>query len=64
MLAVHPSLSVVVLTCNRPRDLELSIRSVVTQDLRPSELILVDVDVQLTPHQMTEAPSPASCARS
>ncbi len=39
---VLPQLSVVILTCDRPDDLVLSVRSVLAQDLLPAELILVD----------------------
>ncbi|MFQ5766452.1 MAG: glycosyltransferase family 2 protein [Acidobacteriota bacterium] len=42
MVRIEHELSLVVLTCNRPRDLELSVRSVLSQSILPGELILVD----------------------
>lgn len=53
MVAIHSSLSVVVLTCNRPQDLELSVRSILAQDIYPSEIVLVD-DGDLDPTDLRE----------
>jgi GT2 family glycosyltransferase len=42
MVRTQPNLSVVILTCDRPDDLDRALDSVLAQDVLPAEIVLVD----------------------
>jgi GT2 family glycosyltransferase len=50
---IQRNLSIVILTCNRPDDLELSVRSILAQDIRPAEVVIVD-DGEVDPRRIRE----------